>query len=48
MAALAKSIAQVTGVDVDAQILKTVVMFSAAGLYVCLLRIGSQSGVFLN
>jgi hypothetical protein len=37
MAALAKSIAQVTGVDVDVEILKTVVMFSAVGLTVSLM-----------
>jgi hypothetical protein len=37
MEALAKSITHVTGVDVDIEILKTVVMFSAVGLTVSLM-----------
>jgi hypothetical protein len=37
MTALAKSISRATGVDIDVEILKTVVMLSAVGLTVLLM-----------
>jgi hypothetical protein len=47
MAALAKSIGRVTGVDVDIETLKTLVMFSAVGLTVSLMyRIDLSPGFF--
>ena len=37
MATIAKAIFQATGIDVDVEILKTIVMFSAVGLTVSLM-----------